>query len=106
MKKVAGADAASFELYKEGDSTLESLNYARDKNFVFLDDKKINDADVSTFRVLTLGYSSDSEHVFYKTSIIKDADPASFKTYQHGYGDADAEDAKKKYLAGKKVVVE
>lgn len=98
--KISGADVATFELYKENESSLGEFSYARDKTSVYLDDQKIKDADVATFKVLTLGYGSDARHVFYKSSMVKEASPASFKVYPYAYDEADAEDAKHKFLKG------
>lgn len=102
-ERISGADVATFELYKENESSVEDFSYARDKAAVFINQLKIKGADVLTFKVLTLGYGSDSRHVFYKSSLVKDASPASFKVYPHTYDDADAEDARNKYLKGEKL---
>jgi hypothetical protein len=103
--KMTDANVASFVQYEENESGTGEFCYAKDDKAVFMGGKKINGADIASFKVLTLGYGSDNNQVFYKTSPVKKADPASFKVYAHGYGDTDAEDAKNKYLAGVKVIL-
>jgi hypothetical protein len=105
LKKITGANAATFELLKDDDKIADSFTFAKDAHAVFLGDRKL-EADRATFKVLALGYSSDDKNVFYKTARVKDADPLTFKTADHEYGDVDAEDAKNKYQAGKKIIIE
>ncbi len=98
-KLLAGADAARFTTFSQ-DSSLDEINYSKDKAHVFWKSKQFTVADVAAFHPLTLDYTTDGRQVYYGAAPVKGADPASFKVYDHGYGDADAEDGKSTYLKG------
>ncbi len=93
---------AGFEIYAENDSLGHDVVFAKNDVSVFMDDKRLMDADVASFKVLERNYGSDSKHVFYKTKMMKDASPASFKVYPHDFGNADSEDASGKFTKEKK----
>jgi hypothetical protein len=101
-KILQGADAESFIIIPHEES-LDEFNFTKDKNHIFYQDKMMNVKDINEFKVIGLEYSTDVHHVYHRTNIVKNADPKTFKVYEHGYGDEDAEDAKSKFLAGKKV---
>ena len=103
-KILKGANAASFMIIPHEES-LDDFNYTKDNNHIFYKDKMFGEVDMASFKVLGLGYAADNKHIYFHTSIVKNADPATFKIYAHGYGDADAEDAKNKYLEGLKVIL-
>ena len=105
-KKIAGIDAATFEIYKDNELYGHDVVFAKDNRSVFMNDKKLSEADVVAFKVLGENYGSDNKHVFYKPKIVKDASPSSFKVYPHDFGDADAEDTTNKFHEGIKVVHE
>lgn len=106
QKKIAGANALGFEVFKENDDFTDEFCFTKDNAFVFFHDKKLSDADLTTFKPLGNNYGSDNQHVFYKTKIIKDAQSTSFKVYPHDVGDADAEEANGRYHKGKRLVEE
>ena len=99
-RKIEGGDPESFEVYKENGEFGHDFDFARDKNFVYMDDQKMKDADVATFKVLGENYGSDKTHVYYKTKIVKNADPSTFQVYPHDFGNADSEDAINKFHEG------
>ena len=98
---LPGADAATI-MIPPHESSLDDMDYSKDKNQVYWKDRKFTVDDVAAFTPLGLGYATDGRKVYYESKIVKGADPATFKIYDHGYGDADAEDAKGKYLKGVK----
>ena len=100
-KILAGADAASFMIFPH-DNSLDDVNYSKDKYQVYWKDKGFAVSDVAAFKPLGLDYATDGRNVYYRSRMVKGADPATFKIYDHGYGEADAEDAKGKYLKGVK----
>lgn len=102
-EKISGVNPAAFEVYKENESFSQDVAYAKDNIFVYVDDKKLIDADVTTFKLLGENYGSDNKHVFYKTQMVNDANPATFNVNPHDVGDADAEDAANKFHEGTKV---
>jgi len=72
---IEGADPFSFSTYKS------NADYSRDKNFVYLDNKKINGADPNTFTILEPSvhfYSKDNKRVFYYENTVNGADPDTF----------------------------
>lgn len=99
---LAGADAATFIIPPHEDS-LDDLNYSKDKYQVYWKGKKFPVTDVAAFNPLELDYATDGRNIYYAGKTVKNADPATFKIYDHGYGEADAEDAKGKYLKGVKL---
>lgn len=105
-QSLKGADAATFRLIPPNENAPDEFYYAKDKDHVFWNDKMFGEIDMAGFKVLGLGYATDGKYIYYHTTIVKDANPSTFKIYEHGYGDADAEDAKNKYLEGLKVVEE
>jgi len=105
-KMLKDADAATFMIVPHDENSLDEFNYTKDKKNAFWKDKMLGELDISAFKALGLGYATDGKHIFYHAGIVKNADPVTFKVYENGNGDADAEDAKNKYLEGAKVVVE
>ena len=69
----------------------------------YMDDKRVVNAGVASFKVLGENYDSDNKHVFYKMQIVNGADPKSFKVYPHDVGDAGTEDRGNKYHQRKNV---
>jgi hypothetical protein len=103
-KILNGADAASFIIIPHEES-LDDFNYTKDKNHIFYKDKMFGEVAMASFKVLDLGYAADDKHIYFNAGIVKNVDPGTFKIYEHGFGDADAEDAKYKYLEGKRVIL-
>lgn len=103
-KKIPVVDLFTFEVFKENESFGQDVVYAKDKANVYVNDKKISDANVANFKLLGGNYASDGSHVFYKTFLVKDANPAAFTVYPRDDNDADAEDGTTKYREGKKVM--
>jgi len=101
-KILPGADAATFMVFPNEES-LDDINHTKDKYHVYWNDKQVTVADVAAFKPLGLDYGTDGKNVYYQTSMVKNADPATFKIYDHGYGEADAEDARSRYLKGVKL---
>ena len=102
LKVLKGADAATFMIIPQ-EATLDDINYAKDKDHIFYNDKMFGQLEMASFKALGLGYSTDGRHIYFHTSIVKNADPATFKVFDHGFGDEDAEDSDFKFLEGKKV---
>lgn len=96
---LPGADAATFGVFPQ-DSSLDEVNYSKDRYQAYWKNKKLPVSDVMAFRPLGLDYATDGRKVYYRSGVVKGADPATFKIYDHSYGKADAEDAKNKYLKG------
>jgi len=104
-KILEGADPATFFIFPNKDSR-EDINYTKDKTHVYWNDRHVPVADATAFTPLGLDYGTDRKNVYFQTRMVKNADPATFKIYDHGYGDADAEDAKFRYLKGEKLAKE
>lgn len=103
---IKGADPASFTVLKEGiidyyskdkknhyysftafkpcdeksfsiaDGFLKS--WATDSQCAFNKGKKLNGADMSSFKILEAGYAKDKQHVYHMANLIPNADVASF----------------------------
>ena len=81
LELVEGADAASFKLLTNG--------YAKDKNNIFFDDKKLEGASVADFTTkevlddrLTLGFSE--EKVYWRNLLLEGIEPSSLRTESGG----------------------
>jgi hypothetical protein len=81
LELVEGADAASFKLLTNG--------YAKDKNSIFFDDKKLEGASVADFMTkevlddrLTLGFSGDK--VYWRNLLLEGIDPTSLRAESGG----------------------
>ncbi len=69
-------DPASFELVKH--------EWTRDKNYYYVNNFRIVEADYNSFKILTADYAVDKNHVFYryffnKVGIVEGADPKTFR---------------------------
>lgn len=78
---VEGADATSFKLLTDG--------YAKDKNSIFYDDKRLEGASVVDFTTkqvvddrLTLGFSGDK--VYWRNLLLEGIDPSSLRAESGG----------------------
>ena len=72
--KIVDADPQSFQIFPEKNF------YAKDKNFVFKNDKILKDADPENFQFLKKShYQKDKNFVFFRGKKIKNADAATFK---------------------------
>ena len=81
LEPVEGADAVSFKLLTNG--------YAKDKNSIFFDDKKLEGASVIDFTTkevlddrLTLGFSGDK--VYWRDLLLEGVDPSSLRAESGG----------------------
>lgn len=81
LELVEGADAASFKLLTNG--------YAKDKNSIFFDDRKLEGANVVDFTTkevvedrLTLGFSGDK--VYWRNLFLEGIDPSSLRAESGG----------------------
>lgn len=69
--QIEGADVDSFEVLDAA--------YARDRHTVYLDGRRLPDADPITFAVLARpGYAKDARHIFVRDRILS-TDPAHFQ---------------------------
>ncbi len=71
-------DAVTFEKIKDNELS-GHIRYYKDKNFVYLDTKIIQQANPKTFVMLDYSLAKDDKHVFYKHEILTGADPKSFR---------------------------
>lgn len=88
-------------IYPEIDAeSFESLRYdfSKDKNGVYYDFRRINEADYSSFEILSDQYSKDHQNVYFEDVILEGADPEKFK-FSSEYGKW--EDGKNQYKNGK-----
>ena len=56
--------------------------YAKDKNSVYYNEKRLSNSDPKTFKIISDNwedYSLDKNNVYYGSEIVIDADPKSFK---------------------------
>ena len=67
--------------------TFKSLNlgYAKDKNSVYIYNKKIKSAAPESFHTLSGLYAKDANHVYFEGAIIDKADAPSFETLDFSY---------------------
>lgn len=79
---------------------LESL-YATDSARVYYKGKLVT-TNAATFRVLQIGYAVSSDAVYYNGEVVPGADPATFAMLETPTDSADARDAKRTYLQGRK----
>lgn len=71
---VEGADPNTFDFFSE------NKEYARDREYVYLGDKRLPDANPETFQSFKPDYySKDDNHVFYHEKVIVGADPKTFE---------------------------
>jgi hypothetical protein len=78
---IKGADASTFEI-------LSADNYARDKEHVYFKMHRLDNADPSTFVVvsdLVYVYGKDRNRVWLRDVLVRDADPATFETLRFPY---------------------
>ena len=71
LKVFEYADYESFEAL--------SYRYARDNEYVYYIDSKIEGADPSTVKVLNGNYITDGKHVYFRGRIVADADADTFQ---------------------------
>ena len=91
--------------------TFKNLDYfyAKDKNNVYYNNKKLSKADSKTFEAFQ-NYGKDRNNVYYREILVKDADPQTFrenKTWQNTKDGIEymAED-KNNYYTGEEIVKE
>lgn len=62
-------------------STWEEMgpDHFKDRNSVYFEGLKIDQANAATFKVVAEGYGKDDQHVFYQDKKLNGADPVSFK---------------------------
>lgn len=78
---INGADTSTFEV-------LSADNYARDKDHVYFKTHRLDNADPSTFVVVSdvvYVYGKDANHVWLRDVLVRDADPATFQTLTFPY---------------------
>ncbi len=106
---VVSADPATFvkiEKQVEMDEHC-GFSYWKDKNSVYLQGKKIEDADPNTFEIIPYKgrycnagqYSLDAQHVFYNNAVVEDVDRSTF-VYNGSYTITDRRGVY--YVKGKK----
>ena len=61
---------------------LLTKTYSKDKNHVFSYNEKIESADVNTFQVMG-NYARDKNHVYFGATILTDVDSSSFKVFEN-----------------------
>jgi hypothetical protein len=71
-------DQSTFEIMKD-------KQYGKDKNTVFINAAKIDNADPKTFSVIGKSYSKDKNHVYFESSTLINADPKTFKVLDFPY---------------------
>lgn len=101
--QVAGADPQTFVPFRENENSSGTTVYARDKNGIYINEKRFAGVDLATFKILDEKYSIDRNGVYFNTTQVRNADPNSFKVYPQYFGNADAEDKNHKYGDGKVV---
>ncbi len=89
-----------FQEYKNGKKvdSLTSIPYQNIEDLTILEDKyllfdsniiydgaKIENADISSFKVIQFPYAKDKNHVFYFGEIIEEADPETFSIFEVSY---------------------
>ncbi|MBJ2175851.1 DKNYY domain-containing protein [Aureibaculum sp. A20] len=94
-------DNIVFDIDLESFEGLNSLHYARDKNFVYYDGKKTT-LDPSTFFIHGNNYTSDKNGVYYNEKLIPEADSKSFYVFnRYGFDDTYFYHYNKKILRSK-----
>ena len=78
----------------------QEFYFARDSRSVYFKNKKLNNADPASFKVMGLGYALDNNVVYYRDTVVIGADSKTFEVYAHGYGETDAKDGQYEYLEG------
>lgn len=66
------ADVATFEI-------LENKEYAKDKNNVYWKGMTVDQANPSSFKIISKNYSKDAQHVFLGLDIVMFANPSEFQ---------------------------
>lgn len=54
-------------------------NYSKDKNNIFFGDKKIENADIKSFKIIKGSFSKDKNNVYYEYKKIENISPNGFK---------------------------
>ena len=82
--EVVGANSASFKNISFIKDSCEYRDYAKDKNYVYYKEKRVEDADPNTFTMVDQGYYKDKKYLYFagkrlegsdsskKTEIVKD----------------------------------
>ena len=91
---LPGAQPASFRALEGG--------YARDDVQAWHRDRPLT-RDVATFAVLPFDYARAATSVWYRGEPVDGADPATFRTLPTPADDADAVDARARYLQGRRL---
>lgn len=73
---VSGADPISFQVLE---LDIPRYNYARDKNAIYYQEKKIEDCDPSSFSVINENYSKDKNSVYFQGRKINTATASHFE---------------------------
>ena len=77
-----GADPATFEVL--------GLALAKDKNYIWKEDRKIEGSDPSTITVFTDRVWKDAKQVYFYGNVVKGADAATFEALGDDYHYRDA----------------
>ena len=104
---ISSADALTFQVA----SGTGAWDFARDKNYVYVDGGVIRGADPKTFTLLYTqdgefqGYGKDNDHVFFfwgmdSPYLVRGADPATFKVVGTFESCPDARDKDREYCRG------
>ncbi len=75
--ELEGSDIATFEII--------SGNYAKDKNFVYMGQYVVKDADPETYIQLEDEFAKDKNLVFHRSLKVNNADPDSFQVLESKY---------------------
>ena len=74
--EIKGADMETFEPLLD--------EFARDKNYCYLQGHKLKDADPNTFRCLSFTYAVDNKHAWTLVGLIPEADIETFQALDSG----------------------
>ena len=78
----SGPRCASIKAFEHADyESFEALTfrYARDYEFVYYIDRKLEGANPSTVKVLNGNYITDGKHIYFRGKIVAEADADSFR---------------------------
>lgn len=89
---LPSADPVSFRQWDQ-----YTIDYALDSTSIYFQDKRIEQADKATFRLLADDYAQDHKTAFYKNNPLISSHVTSFTVLQSGY----AKDTERVYFEGK-----
>jgi len=71
---VDKADPSTFITFTENENSMGETVYAKDKQSIFINDKRFSEADIATFKILDEKYSIDKNGVYFRKIKVKNAD--------------------------------